>query len=332
MRQLGLRSYFLFIVVPVEGWGTPMADKRVKTVSYRRAEWLVADPNISLEKYLRNANVKLATMKDRWVLLDEQTVRIAKDKNEGGGLLLHLTTETEGEAASFVPKVPPNSTELDLKTQKPPANAEWLDGDAFLYVEADHVCICTTAVSDAAVRSFILEYFKKAKLPATSSKFDLNKVADITRIQMLRSQGVKEVEIRASMYKASASFHARRGTPMGSLGIAAKHLKAVLGKPNDVNPNALRVCLTLRTDEREKGLVIGEKDIEDIAASVVKNAAHDDDYVIITKTGQRITPQEMFVRTTVEIEKDGKTVQRDKAWAVLIGFFHDLKNIGVLEQ
>jgi hypothetical protein len=310
-----------------------MAEKRLKTVSYRRAEWLEDDPRRTVEKYLRNANVKLATVKDRWVLLGEQTVRLAKVENERtGGLLLHLTTETEGEAASYIPKAAPNSTEFSLRTQPPPANAEWLDGDAFVYVVDNHVCICTTAVSDVAVKLFIWDYFKKANLPAGADKFDLLKKADISKIKLIRTQGVKELEIRASMYKASASYQQRKAHIMSALGIASKHIKAVLGRPHDVNPDALQVILTLKTDEREKGLALGEKEIENIAADIVRNAQADDSFVIVTQTGQRITPDEMFVKTSILIERDGKTVDRDGAWAELVIFFNNLKADGVLEQ
>jgi hypothetical protein len=313
--------------------GSDMADKKIKIVSYRRAEWLSPDPNRSLEKFIRNAGTKLATVKDRWIASDDQTLRLAKMENEPtGGLRLHITTETEGEAASFIPKPPAGSTEFALGTQPPPANAEWLDGDAFLYVVDNHVCICTTSMSDSAVKVFLWEYFKKAKLPDEAAKFDLLKKADITKIRLLRTQGVKEVEIRASMFKASATYQARKSHIMSSLGAVAKHVKAILGKPNDVNPDALQVILTLKTDEREKGLSIGEKEIENIAADVVRNAEADDSYAIITKTGQRITPEELFVKTTASIERDGKTVDRDDAWGELVKFFDDLKTDGVLEQ
>lgn len=243
-----------------------------------------------------------------------------------------MTAETEGEAASYIPKALPTKTEFALKTQAPPANAEWLDGDAFIYVIDNHVCICTTAVSDSAVKTFIYEYFKKAKLPAGADKFELLKKADISKIKLLRTQGVKEVEIRASMFKATASFQNRKAHAISALGVVGKHIKAILGRPHDVNPDALQVILTLKTDEREKGLVLGEKEIENIAADIVRNAQADDNYVIITKTGQRITPDEMFVKTTVPIERDGKTVQREDAWVALVNFFTDLQGDGVLEQ
>jgi hypothetical protein len=310
-----------------------MDDTRDKTISYRRAHWLNDNPAVTLEKYIRNANQKLPTLKERWVLLGDQTVRLAKLKNApAGGLLLHLTTETEGEFASVVPKPAPTSTEIDLTTQAPPLNAEWLDGDAFVYVLNNHVCICTTAVTDSAIKNFIWEYFKKAKLSEEAQKFDLLKVADISKIKMLRTQGVKEVEIRASMYKASATYQKRKTQVISALGSASKHIKAILGNPDEVNPDALRVVLTLKTDKRANGLAIGEKQIENIAADVVKNAEPDDDYVIVTKSGLKITPRELFVRSTVQIEREGKTVRCVDAWSELVKFFGEMKSDGVLEE
>ena len=45
---------------------------------------------------------------------------------------------------------------------------------------------------------------KKAKLPEDCRKFDMLTVADMSKIKMLHKPGVKELEIRATMFKASA--------------------------------------------------------------------------------------------------------------------------------
>ena len=91
--------------------------------------------------------------------------------------------------------------------------------------------------------------------------------------------------------------------------------------------------LTLRVDRRfGKSFPIGEKTIETLAADVVKSTEENEDYVIVTGTGQKISPTEIFMRSTVLIDSDGKTVNRDKAWRELSQFFDQLVNSGVLEQ
>jgi hypothetical protein len=91
--------------------------------------------------------------------------------------------------------------------------------------------------------------------------------------------------------------------------------------------------ITLKVDRRfGKEISIGEKRIEAMAADVVKNSDEVDDFVIVTKTGQKISPREIFMRSKVSIDADGKTVNRDKAWRELLVFFNQLTNGGVLEQ
>ena len=309
-----------------------MAEKREKTVSYRRAEWINPGHGLTLEKCLREAHVQLSNIGDRWVTHGEHLARSAKQKNAAGGLLLHITTETPGESASVVPKVDPTASEISLTVEPPPSDGEWLDGDAFLFVQDDNVCICTTGIRDGAVRSFLWEFFKKAKLRKDSTQFDLMKVADVSKVKLLHSQGVKEVELRGSLYEATLTYERRKAQVAAGLGVFAKHLRAILKKPNDVTPDALRVGLTIKTDERKGGLALGQKRIEQFATDVVKNAEKGDEYVIITQTGQRITQEEIFVRTKVSIDRHGKTVQCEKAWNELVKFYNDLKSVGVVEQ
>src|SRR5579859_5544494 len=142
-----------------------MATQREKILSYRRAEWPTAT-GTNLEKCISNALKALPTIDDRSLFNGPQCARVAKHEDgKTGGLFLHITTETPGEAASVVPKVASNAQELSVKTEAPPPDGEWLDGDAFLYVRENHVSICATALRDGAISFFLRELMRKAKLP-----------------------------------------------------------------------------------------------------------------------------------------------------------------------
>lgn len=311
-----------------------MVDQKEKTLSYRRAEWLVEDGGLTLEKCLRDAHNNLKTIPERTIKAGGQELKSAKHADAtGGGLFVHVTVETPGEDASVVPKVSPTSQELDLQTQAPPPGGEWLDGDAFLLVKGDHVCMCATGVRDGSIGFFLREFFKKAGLRKDSTRFELMKVADISKLRLLRDQGVDELEMRASMYKATLDYENRKNETFGGLGAAGRFFKSLLNKSNDYTPDSLRVMVSLKVDRRfSKTIALGEKRLEDLAANVLKNEKVDDDFAIITKTGQRIGPKEIFVRTHVMIDGDGKTVNRDKAWLELRRFFKMLKDTGAVEQ
>jgi hypothetical protein len=72
-----------------------MPEKRSKTISYRRALWFT--PAQVFQDCITEALQKLKTVPERTILYGEQHVRCAKTQATKGGLLLHLTTETQGE-------------------------------------------------------------------------------------------------------------------------------------------------------------------------------------------------------------------------------------------
>lgn len=334
-RALALRQSCVNLPLRAILWGERVVpSRREKTISYRRAVWVDGVLGITLESCIRDAHTKLKSLDERTIGHGGQLTKSAKQRNRtAGGLFLHLTVETPGEAASIVPHVSKTASEVDLKTQKAPANAEYLDGDAFLFVCNDHVCVCATQIHDGAIKYFLWEFFKKANLRKDSIRFDLVKMADVSKLKLLHAQGVKEIELDAALYKAAADFTQRKEEAYGALGAVGKFFKSLIDKPYDVTPDGLMVNVGLRIDRRfQKHISVGYKTIEQIAADAVRNHHAKDDYTIITKSGQRISPREIFVRTKVSIDSQGKTVDRDKTWRELGNFYDVLKASGVLEE
>lgn len=312
-----------------------LADKRDKSISYRRAQWLIDDPtSINLASCIKQAAVKLTTVAERTVPRDDgRFVRLAMLKPDSkGGLYLHLTEDTPGELASVVPQEISASSEIEVSTIAPPSGAEFMDGDAFLYVNANDVCLCSTGMRDASIQYFLQDFFKQAKIRNDAVQFILAKVSNVSKIKLIQSQGIREIEIRAVLYQATLTYNRRKAQAQSVVGAAAKHIKYVLGNEHDVNSDALQVALSVKTDRRRKGLKLGEKRIQTLATDLIKHQEGDDDFVIITKKDQRIGPNEIFMKTTVEIDSIGKSVQRDKAWKQLHVFYQLLDDAGALEQ
>jgi hypothetical protein len=168
-------------------------EKREKTLSYRRAEWLADRPNgVTLESCLRDAHNTLKTVDERTIIRDSgQCIRSAKKlAPRDGGIFVHLTADTPGERTSVVPKKR-DTAEMDVATVAAPPDAEFMDGDAFLYVNGDHVCMCATGLRDGAVRQFLYEFFNKAHLGKHSTKFDLLKAPHLDKLRLLDKEGVK---------------------------------------------------------------------------------------------------------------------------------------------
>ncbi|MBG6158233.1 hypothetical protein IWQ52_004291 [Labrenzia sp. EL_159] len=311
-----------------------MANKKEKTLSYRRTMWLNDNPqSINLQMCIKQASDKLKSIEDRTIGRGNgQLMKLLKlDSDNNGALQLHFSVETPGEAASVVPSV--HGVDIvDVSTTSPPIDTEFMDGDAFLYVRDDDVCLCSTVIRDGAITFFLRELFKKAEIRKDADKFDLIKVADIDKVKLLHAQGVKEVIIKSTIYDATSQYSRRNVQAAGLVGRLAKHLKAFCGNEHDANEDALQVVLEIKTDRRRKGLKLGEQRVEKIAEDLLRNQEDDDDFMIITKEGQRIGPKEIYMSTKVDVMARGKSVERDDAWAALSTFFQSLEDSGAMEQ
>ena len=313
-----------------------MADRKNKTFIYRRAVWLVDGQTVTLEHCLREMDRKLPTVADKTVgRAEDQVIHCAKfdPANAGGGIYLHIVTDTPGEAASVVPHTKPGAIEIKVDTSAAPANFEFMDGDAFLYVRHDDVVMCSTNIRDGGVRIFFHDLFRKAGMGNKTILFDLRPVAAVDKVKLINAEGVKEIDLRATISKAASDYSRRKHQTQTVAGAAARQVKAIFGKPNDVSKDSLSISITLKSDHRIRaGVVLGEKMLDKMALDLIKSQEDGDEFVIHTRKGQTITKSEISIQTKSSVKAQGKSVDRDQAWKRLEEFYKSLKDSGLTEQ
>jgi hypothetical protein len=307
---------------------------RVKTIAYVRAVWLNPTTSRTLESYIREATKLLKTAEERIVERNTgQKLRMIAYSELDKNILLHIAADTPGEHASVVPTPPPNSAEIKLRTVPPPNDAEYMDGDAFMFVSKNHVCLCNSNLREKTVSSFPREIFKNASLTSISQQFNFMKVASIQKLKMIESSHVVEVRLRSTVQSATASYIRRNAQTQGVISAAARHIKMLFGNINDVNDDGLNIEVTIKTDRRDrKHLAESEKRAENLAIKLINEQEPEDEYLIVLANGQTISQSEINVRTHANIESFGKSVDRDKAWDALRDCFDYLVENGIIEQ
>ena len=310
-----------------------MADKRTKTISYRRALWLtVAGKEQTLEKFMLEALKKLSTVEQRQFRRgDGQIIQCIGHLVADSGCFLHVASETPGDHASTLPTEGLNKDGIDVDTSPPPDKREYMDGDIFAYVKGNSVCICSTGLRDASLKLYCQELFEAAKLPKDANKFDLVSVADADKLKLIEAQGVKSIDVKATLFEASVNYAKRKGAIPQALESVGKHITAIFGNdPKEATPDNIGVTIELATDDRMKsGKVVGAKRMAEIAKEVMEG---EEEFTIITRQNQRISSSEIYLRRKVQIERHGKSIKRNKAWAALEQFYKDLINSGAVNQ
>jgi hypothetical protein len=237
-----------------------VAKLREKTINYRRAMWLSGGR--SLESYIREAVPLLPTVSDRTYLADSgRVVKLLSIDQRSPGWLLHISAETPGEPAPIVPEAKAEKS-VNVSTWDAPNSTEYMDGDAFVYVVSDHVCVCTSTLHEAVIYDAILHLFSLARLSSDSQKFELARVANADKLKLIHGVGIKSIDLQSTLYKASEDYARRQTQAQGLAGWLSKQLKALFGKPHDVTNDRLQIKVIIKKGWKDaKTLEIRRKKI-----------------------------------------------------------------------
>jgi hypothetical protein len=317
--------------------GAFVADKRSKTLHYRRANWIAEHPPHSLEEYVRQAHQKLKTVSERTVERGEgHFIRSLRPKaRQAGGYFLHLTADTPGESASTIPKLLKDKAEAEVGIAAPPADAEYMDNDSFLFIRNDHVCYCSSGMRDPSIHYFLFSLFEAAGLGEAATQFTLDKIANAKKVSFIQAHGVKGIILDASLASASLEYGDRKAQPATLLNSVGKVLSSLLDEKDadKGKQDNLQVKIAITADGRIKdGKTLGFKKIQKLAKAVVENEEDGDSYTILTKDNQKITEGEIILRKTAEITCHGKSVKCERAWDALLEYFQDLSANHLLDK
>ena len=219
----------------------------------------------------------MAKVNKRIVERYAQKIKSAKPKKlKDGGILLHLTADTPGEAASVVKSHQDEADNVETGTAPAPDQTEYMDADAFILIVSDDVFMCTSGFREKAVRFVLAKLMYKAGITEFSDQFDLIPSANMDKIKLIEQEGVAEIDIRASMYAASGSYIAQKKTSTNFMAGVSNIVAALAGSQDDevqIDGSAeddVKISVVLKGSGRfRKGILVGHRSIEGIAQNDV---------------------------------------------------------------
>ncbi|MDO3378113.1 hypothetical protein [Geoalkalibacter halelectricus] len=310
-----------------------MSDEKKKTLSYRKAEYFVPVSN-TLEHYLAEAHTKLPEIAQRRVVLPGHPVLECRRHQiqDALGVLLHIAAYTPGEHASVVP-VASGTDPAEITTIPPPDQCEFMDGDIMALVSGNHVLLCSSNLHEKKAERYMNDIIDSAKIDTNASKFSLCKRADIDKVRLIQSQGVRSINLNATLFDATLD-HIERTTVRKRIGgKLMDEIKALVFEDQDVEQleqaENLSAQIILKYDSRRKGCVLGRQSIESLANQMLEDG--DEGFTIETLGGETIKGSDITLRKTVSLAKHGKSVFCSDAWRALEQYYYELKDAGLLE-
>jgi hypothetical protein len=313
-----------------------------KKMYYRRAKW-AEQGNKTLEKLLKEVHDKLSTTGHRTFGSANNELKGVDFKANDKGLFLHI--------ASYVPDQPTSTIDKDksvnsatITAEPAPTGKDFMDGDIFVLVKDNHVILCPSGIRENVAISYFLHVLNKSKQKQVASSLELDKVSNINKLKMIRKEGVKELLISSSLYRASLhELENHQSTSSKLLAPISAQIKSVFAKDivlNDITElENLNIKLSLKFDgaegrKKHENPKFGDAGRERLVrtAEMVLNEADDGGFVIVTAAGNKITADEISIADGIAIKVHGKSLNCLDAWEKLAQYFDKLKINGVLSQ
>lgn len=277
----------------------------------------------SLVEVLRELHDRFATVPERRAIYEGQVVEgrhIHRDRN--GMTLVHLVAYTPDDQISVVPRAG-DVPAADLALLDAPPDTEFLDGELMLLVNDNDVAVCRSGLGESALTSYVLGLGERHGLDTAMLAFRLMKRADIDKLHMIRSEGVKRVSMNAIAHQASVEHVERMSVRQRILGEVWDEIRAVLGMEGRVPEDAenLKVEVLFSFDKR-RGTDLDQRQIEFLAEQML--ADEEEGFMIETLSGRKVRAQDIVLSKPVRIPSFGKSVHYNEAWGALRTFYTEL--------
>ena len=324
---------------------------RNKKIFYFRAQFGRLEGDQNLQNLLKLAIGELPTAGDRTFIATRGALHQCSNFDSGfndfDGLFMQVTSFTPGEAASVIEsKKDKPLTRVD--SQDAPDGKDFVDGEAFILVKNNHVLFCLSTARETLVKKYLPDLLINSLFVREGENLQLLPVANQDKMKMIAREGIKELELNATMYEASLAAQNRDRVidgPTDILASIAHKFKAALALDDDLNDiderENLNVKLAISFDGSEARLKenkqidgfgdAGKEHLQELSKLLVI----DDDapeYRLVTNNNNIITPNDVKVSDNKKIDTLGKSLSKQSAWQTLLFYYNELENAGILEE
>jgi hypothetical protein len=325
---------------------------RTKRLYYRRATWQdQKQSSPTLEVLLKNAHEVFKTTAERTFSGTESREIIGANYNYNKhyGVFLHVASYIPDQPTSTILKPSQNATSK-IEEEPAPAGKNYLGGDVFLLIHKNDVIICQSGLREGSAVIYISNMLEKSGYTDIAISVGFIKVAKTNKFKLIQKEGVKAIELDASLYQASVNY-SERNTRKKEIEIfdipnlIAHQLSQVFAKDPKLSEISekenvnIKLSITFDGKEARSHLkdkdfgVIGKKRLEKTSEKIIKGADHEQcGFTIITHGGNRITHDEIVVSDNFKIELFGNSLSRIDVWKKMEDYYLQLEHRGIIKQ
>ena len=173
---------------------------------------------------------------------------------------------------------------------------------------------------------------KNAPIPKEMDHFQLIPTANREVVEQAYKQGVKKISLNVGQYMETAREREESQSKTIRERLGINILKALFTQEEDrlriERAANVSAQLVIKLDTRRRGL--SPEGLVPLAREIAEES--EDDVVIETGKGQRIQRGDLVMTKKANVKASAKTVDHIDAWDIMMEYFQDLEDSGVLEE
>ncbi|MBU2714385.1 hypothetical protein [Zooshikella harenae] len=173
-----------------------------KLLYYRRARWNNQQSE-TLSSIIINSHSILTTVDDRtFKNANNSKVKCADYTEKNNEVYLRLSVFTPNQQALTIEK-DGNKSSSKIDEHPAPEGSDFVNGDAFVYIQGNHVILCTSNTHQSVIENYIKKILSSTDQTSIAQSICLDKVASSKKMEILDKEGIKKIDIKSSLYLAS---------------------------------------------------------------------------------------------------------------------------------
>ena len=308
-----------------------MANDKIRTLFYRRVIWF-EDAKRNLQSFVDTAHKKLNTTQSRTFKHNDVEIQGLSIQSGKHGSFIHIAAYVPDQSTSLVP-TPSKAKSKQTDTEDPPDNYNFMEGDVFIYIVKNNLIICPSGARETVAFSYLQKLLHYGGHSNIAGDFEVEAVANIDKVKLLKKEGVKKIKLNSSLFEASVDYMERKTAKMTMLNSVAKEFMDIFAKDRNKDLQSiedlenLSVKVEISFDSRKKGGKLGRERIEKAAGKLVNE---DEGFSIVTGDGKTLTPEEVRISQKIKLTSHGNSVFRTDVLSSAEGYYEELKEAGVL--
>lgn len=289
-----------------------------RTINFNRANYDVEIIDRNFEEVLRGGHAHLHRPNDRRFLYkDPLYVKCLDYQEHDHHILLHICAYEPGGPTLTIPDDEIDTgRNVEPEENEPPLGRDFLNKDLFVLISDNDVIYCSSGLRFSGFRVYTRNIILNYEGDRVANSYGFSKIADIDKLQYIRDNDVKEIQLFTNIYQQEADDLEERSTRNSFVQFVDELFG---GRDLDLEEiemsENIQASLSLKFDTRLLENQMLFQPFNDFSENIL-----DEDEIrfkLKLKNGDDITSDEITHRKKITVPKHGNSVSKHEVFAEL---------------